>query len=453
MGSNPGTTVNLAGGAFVSSSDGSIDVEGGPAQGQVDLKVAGGAVLRTLAAIYAFGVGDAPTVDNIFAMPTGTMRFQSTAPGTAFAFPAIGWWEHVTPAIPGDGRAGVWLATRYQFAGAQVSTFNADQIYNAVYAGTLVDGTEWTRAKGLLTSSLSQATQTGDDYWRHVYFGAAFFNNQPLANPYSGAAGTVVYNQDQLHATGLVTVGRRLAREVSGWGQQFNYLLPQQHGITPALIGMYTDTDVAGAAGDGTGLWFMYGDPAHRDTSKARGGYEAAMLTASPNGAWGLNLRAYDGAGNFNVVAHFDNTGATANGAHVVTGNLYTVETPVFDWTVAADVAFSVLPAPPAGFYPVVVSIRTLLTQQAGTLTTSPTWQIGNNATFSNMIPSNTPNMTANIGQAPCLYAGASAGASGGLVLLDATNPIKARITVGATGVGFSAHGKVVIVFTLIPLV
>ena len=41
MGARPGQTINIVGGAFVCSSDGSIDVEGGPAQGQIDLAASG----------------------------------------------------------------------------------------------------------------------------------------------------------------------------------------------------------------------------------------------------------------------------------------------------------------------------------------------------------------------------------------------------------------------------
>ena len=43
----------------------------------------GGGGGKTLAAIYAFGLSDDPTVDNIFGMPSGNLRFPGTSPFTA----------------------------------------------------------------------------------------------------------------------------------------------------------------------------------------------------------------------------------------------------------------------------------------------------------------------------------------------------------------------------------
>lgn len=76
MATAPGVTINPSGGAFISSSDNSIDVEGGPAQGQIDLRLGGPSAAFSLSSIYAFGLSDNPIVDNVFNMPPGPLVWQ-----------------------------------------------------------------------------------------------------------------------------------------------------------------------------------------------------------------------------------------------------------------------------------------------------------------------------------------------------------------------------------------
>lgn len=435
----------LGGNATFTSSDDTLTISGGPAEGQINFTAGPAGALNTLAKIYNFGLTDNPAVDNNFIMPTGELLFQSTPPGPSFAFPAVSWFESVT--TPADGRVGAWLTTRFQAPGNQSTTFDSDQVYRADYAGSLIDGTEWIESKGLLTSQTSPLMQTGDEYWRHSYLGNNFFGAQPLSNPSAGLAGGIMVEEtDQLYVHGSGVIGLRPVRTTNGWGQDFQYTLPQLNGITPAFVGvMNTGGLGSDLAGDGTGIWFLVGDPAHRDFSKARGGYEAAQLTTDINGAWGLDLRAFDGAGNFNVVAHFDNTGATVLGSHVTS----LIVSPQIDFTVVADT--TIVPAMP-GFVliPAGSTAGLRITVDSGSAATAPTISVGNNATKSNIAAAQNGIVVPIVGPFPWFNNLGQVSGGPTNAYVDLATPIVAHVTIGATG--GPMIGRLTLMGTIVPI-
>lgn len=254
-----------------------------------------GDVFGTLKSIFDFGLSDDPAADNFFAMPQGKRVFASAAPGITNVV-SDAFFE---TAAPSRGDVGIWMGYRAQAPAKQESQFNTDGVYNAGYVGTLIDGTSWIRARGYLTGDASTDKQTGDVYWTHQFYGANFFGNQPLSLPDAGlASGQVAYEITSLYANGAFgRVGPRDARELSGWGQEFVWGMPQRNGITPTFIGATHDEGIFDAAGDGTGIWFLFGTPSFKDITRVTGGYNSYALTSDPiNGGWGLNLYAREGA-------------------------------------------------------------------------------------------------------------------------------------------------------------
>lgn len=253
-GARPGQTVNFSGGAFIGSSDGSIDVEGGPAQGQIDIKLGGPSSALSLAAIYAFGLGDVPTLDNKFMMPTGTRRWaDGTALTTGLAIVSDAFFE--TPNTAGDSRIGAWITRRWRGGARPSTTFRTDIDYDPGYVGSPLDGTEWVIEQQYLSNSLLEDRVVGDIYSQRKIYLWNFFDGQPESFPAPGNL-TGTFARDTLEQWhGGPDAGVSVTRRMTGWGQHFVFTRPQRAGITGSHIGIYNNNTTGDADGNGAGYW------------------------------------------------------------------------------------------------------------------------------------------------------------------------------------------------------
>ena len=128
------------------------------------------------------------------------------------------------------------------------------------------------------------------------------------------------------------------------------------------------------------------------------------------------------------------------------------LQTAIIDLTATASgIAF--LQNPPAGYYATPVIGNIVITSGAGTVSTSPTIKIGNNAGVNNIITTTTPS-TANIqacitNTPPTLATLIVAVGTTSATLLDAATPITATVTGGTGTGGFALMGRLSILVAL----
>lgn len=259
-----------------------------------------GDVFGTLRNIYDFGLSDDPAADNSWGMPQGARYFASQDNGGFGTFNDL--FFEKDPPFNADGRVGAWVTVRTAGAASGNLGFRTDTIYIPGFTGFVPNDTTWTD-RGLITADgTTTIKQTGDPYWQVRRNVANFFGNDPVSLP-PGAGGRrqVGYVADDVWFGGNFANGVQQARLLSGWGQEFLFVRPQYPGITPALGGVMSDADVFTAAGDGTGLWLLFGDQGHYDNSRLRGQYNTHMTTADPFGPWQLDLWCFDGVDVYQV--------------------------------------------------------------------------------------------------------------------------------------------------------
>lgn len=129
---------------------------------------------------------------------------------------------------------------------------------------------------------------------------------------------------------------------------------------------------------------------------------------------------------------------------------LYT--TPILDFTQTGSTL--VMPAI-KGYYPVLTTSRVWLTTTAGTLSTSPTTSLGNDATQANAYVAQTPNLSAGFTTgAPVQINNVTSPVNTSLHNVDMNGaPLYFKITVGATGTGgFALQGRVTVLGAYVPV-
>lgn len=129
-----------------------------------------------------------------------------------------------------------------------------------------------------------------------------------------------------------------------------------------------------------------------------------------------------------------------------------TYESPELDLTATSSDTV-IVPARPGFFFVPVPSsncFRLRVTAKAGTLSTSPTINIGNNGAETNYFPSGTPNLstpfTAGVGSTFTLGGGPN------IVMADMSAPIRIDVTAAATGTGLTFGARVSITGYYIPI-
>lgn len=155
-------------------------------------------------------------------------------------------------------------------------------------------------------------------------------------------------------------------------------------------------------------------------------------------------------ANGVNVVATADDTARQWIQEAILSGQAFTFITGPVDLTATGSTA--VVPGI-AGYEVNLTSWRFLITSKAGTLSTSPTWQMGNDAAQSNIGASITTSQTTGFaGTPPCNGAGGNTLNQGATWTDGAGAPVMVKITAGATGTGgFVLMGKHFIMASYVP--
>jgi hypothetical protein len=404
-----------------------------------------GDVKGTLAEIYAFGLGDNSTADNVFAMSTGNRRWAISPAGGAFDTISDAFFESSPPL--GDSRVGVWAARRQVNAFTTGATFLTASLYNETDVGNpLPDGRTWITWRGQSAIDLLETGFNGNLSWLEKYDANNFFNGQPVSIPTADpAVGGRITKSEALYANALSGPGAFFARDLTGWGQEDLYTLPQSAGITPSFLGWYNTGQIADAAGNGVGVFFGAGDPSHNRPDRLRGGLDCHMLGANYLGDWGSRIWAYDSSGPSLVqVAEFDPHAITFNvpvfGADVGTGS-----SGLLDLTTVADNIPMTIPVR-AGYYFCPFQARLFLRDTtgaaiAGTLSIS----YGNNATHDNGGASaiSVASFNTLAGQKPA-YVTLGTGSAASPELVDAGTAFNVKISAVLTGVA-TAHGRIAV--------
>jgi hypothetical protein len=424
-----------------------------------------GDVVGTLANIFAFGLGAGAVADNVFAQPTGNMRWSDTTFTNAFAMPGQAFYE-TNGLATDESRVGVWLGRRWTSNARPSTTFRTDVIFNSAYVGTPLDGTEWVVDTEYLTSNGAETGVTGDQYAKRRYQIIDFFNNQPMSQPSAGAAAGVSSVEYTDLYNGSAGGEFAITRLLNGWGQESVFTKPQLAGVTPSFFSWYDPTRIADAIGNGTGFFMGQGIGTNFGASRLTGGVDSHMLAANFAGAWGLGLWAFDGVspGVLTRVATFDTvSGATmpipflqlsSKAAALTPAQATGVEqsflTQEIDLTAnSAPVASPTRP----GFFFVPDRFAYIFTAAAGTLTTPPTTKYGNNATLDNWLATSavlpTAAMVATAVATGVGYSGYSGMNRGPLV--DMATPATFTISSPAVGVGLTLKAKLLVIGLWVP--
>lgn len=243
-----------------------------------------GDVKGTLAEIWTFGKGDAPTVDNLFPFDSGNLRFTgSTASGQT---PAMAFYE--SAATPGDSRQGSHIQRRYYQTAAGVGGFITDQhvgydpLYDGTFGGTgLVQiVTAWvgfTNGAGLETGSQSPF-KLGAQRWWSV---AGFFDGPgcwPTPGFNSGQREDVWFELYNANSGG----GVNLRGGLNGYGQFMNFPGPNSNGLTAAIDTQIDPGAWSAVAGNGIGWLIRYGAIGLPLADPPKGAFGLEMTSGSP---------------------------------------------------------------------------------------------------------------------------------------------------------------------------
>lgn len=399
-----------------------------------DSPASGGGGAKTLAALYAYGLGDDPAADNVFVEPAGNMRWAlPDSVGTPYTFPNAAWFENEDL---GEPRVGAWVTWRRVSAstGLPATTERSFVLYDPAFGGTgsaPVDDDEWVTARGQMTNDPSQdVLNNAVDFWRESYQGFNFYGRLPNSIPAPG----LVVGQGEDFRRYMWSEGfdLQIVEYFSSWGQRAAMLNPRSAGITPVEIGMWsTDGGVADGAGNGTGYAISAGRHGVRDDAQNwRGLFSSAMVGADHNGDWYSSVWAYDSAGaglTETLKVFWDH--AEINGATISTLDdaglpVEMLETAEIDLTAPGPTLL--VPARPGKIF-LASRLLAHVTAVAGTLSTNPTISVDhilapssvlfNSVQFAFGAPSQTSSTIA-------------AGA------MPANTDLFANVTAAATGVG-----------------
>ena len=264
-----------------------------------------GDVKGTLAEIYAFGLIDGPTTDNLFAMADGHRRWaDATSTSTSFATVSDAFWE--TPGATADRRVGPWLARRWVTAGEAEAAFRTDILYDASYVGNAIERS-WVVDLAYLTNNLSETIVTGDQYAERKYSLHNFFNNQPFSQPSPGTATGAQSSESTFLFNGGGLGNFKTARTVTGWGQNHAFAQPQLAGVTPGFIAWYDPGTIADAIGNGTGFWTGWGTGSSFVPDHLTGGLSVTMLALDVNGSMQVSLWGRADHSTINKLVTWDN--------------------------------------------------------------------------------------------------------------------------------------------------
>lgn len=105
-----------------------------------------------------------------------------------------------------------------------------------------------------------------------------------------------------------------------------------------------------------------------------------------------------------------------------------------------------------SGYYAAVVQQTLWLDSIAGSLSTSPTIQIGNNGSVNNVAASQTPNLATIFAAGAPSRVSLNPGAEVATQKVALTTAITCSVTVGATGTGLTLLGRIMVEVAYIPV-
>lgn len=321
--------------------------------------------IPTLAEVYAAGAGDVQA-DDVFAMPSGNLRFLGDA--GANGVPGTAWYESATTS--GDSRLAAWYTRRYLRTGTGVGQTIGDALvgFDPAWDGTFgrLDGIKLTAARAGYTAvddqtSAGAGTVLGDASFQSV---SGFFDG-PVCFPTPGLnAGSVELFVLDLYQGSDNAL--RTAIAFSGWGQISSVPLPLQHGITAAFDIRADWSKMTPEADDGIGIMFR------RSTDDPPCAMlDAHMLAANAAGDYGLGFWARS-AGTLSEIATFDWTNGIVFNALVTSTDpqysVYEYQASGIDMLTPGFYGFTI-PSAPAGKTFVPLILRIYVDTQTGAAT------------------------------------------------------------------------------------
>jgi hypothetical protein len=412
------------------------DTGGSPVFGPRPSSGGGGGGAKYLATIYAAGLADNPTTDNLFGMASGNMRWWGDT-GSAL-FPNAAFFE--SSSSPGDSRVPAWYTQRYYHTASGIGSVVSDGLagYDPTWDGTfgsLNDLALVTQRVGF--SKL--ATQSGfpgpSDY---LEVGSEQFFN--LAGLFRGADVWPIPGNNnpgarpswQLRLYNNVDAASGLRAEIDGWGTYYGYPQPTANGITAVMdsYGEFTSV-VPTAAGDGLG-WFVR----NGNTNPPRAIADAYMVTSSAAGQWGWEWWGYDGS-NLSRLASMDWTNGIVFNTAVSFGGGGTTPvayvTGTIDFTTTGFYAFNT-PAV-AGKKLVILTGRMVYLTRNATVTTGPSMSLAVNGSDIGVVTA-LPAASFNNLAAPGVI---NYLATTSPLVDTSAHPLQVNVTVGAVGTGLTS--------------
>lgn len=388
---------------------------------------------KFLVDIYNNGLVD-PQTDNLFAMPSGNLRFLGNS-GSG-GVPGVAFYESATTL--GDQRFATWYTRRYMRVGIGVGQTIGDAL---VGYDPLWDGISFGPLNGIkLTTSLAGFTNVDDQTSASMavtlgeasFQAASGFFDGPVCFPTPGFnSGSVeVFVLDLWNGADTAIES---AFSFNGWGQIISRPIALANGVTAGLDMRPAWAHTTTAAGDGIGIMWRRGDD---DPPCAM--VNDYMLTSSAFGDYGLAFYARSG-GTLSKIASFDWTNGIQLNAPLST--LGTQLAQVFKATIDLTSTGTVTQVVPAvvgkQFVPTFLSyVGFVNSAVAGAVTTAPNITVGDNATFDNFITA-----TQGTGQPTTTLFGDGVGGMTrvlGGTNIDGTpgNAVSVKVQNGATGTG-----------------
>lgn len=252
-----------------------------------------GDVKGTLANIYAFGVGDSPTLDNFFPMPEGDWLFPGVFQTTAFAAYGIGYIENSRV----GGNANPWSYVR-QFGSSTQSVaraFNAYSINDAAWNGfapSLGSNPVW------ITEIVTFGHAADGDVFREqdAVFAQKLYQFATGGWTYPNPPGNGQVAYRELDLWNFIDGAATPITRTDGFGQTISIIRSNFHGITPMSTASQL-FDHPGAAGDGTGWLASYSQGISFQNQAVKGGFTVA--TAADQGdpaldSWYSSIWAFE---------------------------------------------------------------------------------------------------------------------------------------------------------------
>jgi hypothetical protein len=297
-----------------------------------------GSDIDTLAAIYAFGLGDDPAADNIFTMPDGIRSFAGNGGSVTDSW-NDGFFE--TPHVFGgsardtNNYSALWLDTNNPGARIFESYTINDPNWNGAFPTPSI--ITWITQNIGLGNNPANTAQRSDD----VFLAKELWTSSGLRNfvfPDPGTLGlTGMTRATQLFNSSL---GPRIVSQENPFGQQEFICFRLQTGATTQFLTHWNQDISNSVAGDGPAWWVE--SRGHIEDFEPKAGLQAFQTTGVVSDPWGWNVWAWDGATNQKVLTVTPTSG-TLNGNTIATlpvasgVSVGVFETPLLDFTTVAD--------------------------------------------------------------------------------------------------------------------